>query len=173
MRKYQEYNDFIRATREYLNRYNQFQQIIKNLQDDIDGLMQEMASDVAAPISKYGDMPGGGTSELNAVEAAASRHMKMEKEIKEKQRSIDALSRVIRKVDRAFEALDKESQRLIYYHYIVEKSQRKSWRELGEETYTSEKWAAEKARRAVKEMAITIFAKKAMPEQLSLPFVFF
>lgn len=162
-----EYSDYIQTTRTYLKRYNQFKATIENLQDDIDGLKQAIEHDVAAPISRYGDEPGGGTPELNVVEAAAARHAAMNKRIAEAQASIDSISRIIRKVDRALGALPDEDKRLIVGHYI----DRKSWRQLGREEYLTEEWACEKARRAVKEMSFTIFAKQ--DEQQELRFVFF
>ena len=161
-----EYNDYIQTTRIYLKRYNQFKATIANLQDDIAGMKREIEHDVAAPISKYGDQPGGGQPELNSVEAAAERHRKLEARIKEAERNIDNIGRIIRKVDRAIDALDAEDADLIRGHYL----EHKSWRQLSEKHYLTEKWASEKARRAVKEMSFTIFARV---EQQELDFTFF
>ena len=162
-----EYNDYIQTTRTYLKRYNQFKATIENLEDDIEGLEKQIELDVAAPISKYGGMPGGGTPELNAVEAAAARHEQINRRIQKDKASIDNISRIIRKVDRALGVLKEEDRQLITGHYF----DRKSWRQLGMEMYLTEEWACEKARRAVKEMSFTIFANA--PTQEKLQFVFF
>lgn len=163
-----EYNDYIQATRNYLKRYNQFQATIANLKDDICGMEQELECELspAAPISKYSDEPGGGKPELNAVESLAEKRLAMRGRIDEARKSIENISRILRKVDRAIDALPREEERLIRGHYI----ERKSWEQLSEELYLTEKWASEKARRAVKEMSFTIFARA---EQQELAFTFF
>lgn len=163
-----EYSDYIEATRGYLKRYNQFKVTIANLEDDIDALKHAINEDTAAPISKYGDQPGGGTPELNAVESAAARHAKMEDAIHKKQESIENIERILRKVDRAITELKPDDQFLIKGHFI----KHRSWSDLSAEKYFTEKWARERSRKAIKEMAFMIFGGRALPEQQSL-FVFY
>lgn len=66
-----EYSDYIQAVKSYLRNYTKFKVTVENLQDSIAMWTSEMEHDVNAPISKYGDEPGGGTPELNSVEMAA------------------------------------------------------------------------------------------------------
>lgn len=146
-----EYNDYVQTTRGYLKRYNQFRVAVANLEDDIDGMERALSRD----------------PEINTAETA--RCEKISLRIQEAQESIDSISRILRKIERAIEALDEEKKKLIRGHYI----EGKSWRRLALENYLTEKWASEKARRAVKEMAFMIFGKKPAPRQIDSPFVFF
>lgn len=164
-----EYNDYIRATRSYLRAYNQLRAKAENLKDDIESLKTEMAYDVAAPVSRYGNMPGGGTHELDSVEAAAVRHEKMENRIIENQRIIDKIEHLLRKVDRAFNTLTPDEQRLVYDGEIMGRG--KNWGQVAMDNYISKNWARNKASRAVKKIAWKLF--NVSPEQLELPFEFF
>lgn len=163
-----EYSDYIEATRGYLKRYNQFKVTIANLEDDIDALEHAIEEDTAAPISKYGDQPGGGTPELNTVELAAARHAKMEEAIHKDKESIKNIEHILRKVDRAINELKPDDQFLIKGHFL----QHRSWGELSAEKYFTEKWARERSRKAIKQMAFMIFGNRAIPEQRNL-FVFY
>ena len=77
------YNDYVNTTRGWLKRYNQFVVTAENMRDEIAANKKIMEADVSAPCAKYGDEPGGGTSELNTVEAAASRHEYLNQRIAE------------------------------------------------------------------------------------------
>ena len=163
-----EYSDYIETTRSYLKRYNQFKVTIANLNDDIDAMEHAIEEDVAAPIANYGGMPGGGTPELNTVEAAAERHNKMKDMIHKDRESIQNIERILRKVDRAITELEPDDQFLIKGHFI----DHRSWGELSAEKFFTEKWARERSRKAIKQMAFMLFGSRAMPEQQNL-FVFF
>jgi hypothetical protein len=151
-----------------LKRYNQFKVTIANLNDDIDAMEHAIEEDVAAPIANYGGMPGGGTPELNTVEAAAERHNKMKDMIHKDRESIQNIERILRKVDRAITELKPDDQFLIKGHFI----DHRSWGELSAEKFFTEKWARERSRKAIKQMAFMLFGSRAMPEQQNL-FVFF
>jgi len=163
-----EYSDYIETTRSYLKRYNQFKVTIANLNDDIDAMEHAIEEDVAAPIANYGGMPGGGTPELNTVEAAAERHNKMKDMIHKDRESIQNIERILRKVDRAITELEPDDQFLIKGHFI----DHRSWGELSAEKFFTEKWARERSRKAIKQMVFMLFGSRAMPEQQNL-FVFF
>ena len=162
-----EYNDYVQTTRGYLKRYNQFRVAVANLEDDIDGMERALSRDIVALPTKDGGRSRDDPPEINTAETA--RCEKISLRIQEAQESIDSISRILRKIERAIEALDEEKKKLIRGHYI----EGKSWRRLALENYLTEKWASEKARRAVKEMSFMIFGKKPAPRQIDSPFVFF
>ena len=163
-----EYSDFIEATRGYLKRYNQFQVTIANLNDDIEAMEHAIESEIAAPISKYGGQPGGGSSELTPTEQGASRISKAQDIVRENKESVRNIERILRKVDRAIAQLKPDDQWLIKGHFI----DHRSWGELSAEVYHTEKWARERSRKAIKKMAFMIFGNRALPEQQNL-FIFY
>ena len=164
----QEYNDYVTATREYLRRYREFEATVANLREEAAAQEALLKIETAAPIAKYGDNPGGGTSELNAVEAAAARKINIEATIAKITREANNIERVLRKVDRALEALTAQERQLVTGYYI----DRKSWRDLSIDHYMTEKWARTCGGKAIKRLARMIFGNEAIPWQDSL-FVFF
>ena len=163
-----EYSDFIEATRGYLKRYNQFKATIANLKDDNEAMEHAIELDIAAPISKYGGQPRGGTSELTTVEQAASMISKVQDCIRRNKDNIQNIERILRKVDRAINELKPDDQILIKGHYI----DRRSWGDLSAEKFLTEKWARERSRKAIKQMAFMIFGNRALPEQQNI-FIFY
>lgn len=163
------YNDYVITVKRWLKNYNKFAITIANIKDDIDQKERQMKLDVNAPISKYGGMPSGGKPELNAVESMAERHMHMHDEIEKELQSISNIELTMRKIDRAISGLADNEQQLIKGHYF----DGKTWSELGDELYYSEKWARERAYKATKQMAIMIFGPKAAgDETVQLQFIF-
>lgn len=163
-----EYSDYIETTRSYLKRYSQFKVTIANLNDDIEAYEHAIELDIAAPISKYDSQPGGGTPELNAVEQLAAKHEKIMDMIHKNKESIRNIERILHKVDRAINELKPDDRFLIKGHFI----DHRSWGDLSAEKFFTEKWARERSRKAIKEMAFMIFGDKALPEQQQL-FVFY
>ena len=162
------YNDYVNTTRGWLKRYNQFVVTAENMRDEIAANKKIMEADVSAPCAKYGDEPGGGTSELNTVEAAASRHEYLNQRIAEAQSTIDEIERILRTINRTIDGLPKDDGKLIRDHYI----DRKSWRDISNEVYLTEKWARDRGNKAIKEMAKMIFGIKAMPPDQQSLFIF-
>lgn len=162
------YNDYTGITRQWLRRYNDFTKAINNITDDIKMLASEIASDddVAAPIAKYSGMPGGGNSELNAVECSVAHRIACETKIAQLKADKAELVRVVSKIDRAINSLDNESADIIKSYYV----NNKSWQEIANKHHYSEEWSRKKSNKAIKRMALFIFGMKAMPEQLSFVF---
>lgn len=163
-----EYNDYVQITKEYLKRYQEFKATVENLNDEIEAQEHFLNAGPSAPIPKYGDDSGGGTNELTPAEAEAAKRIAIREKIESKRHEVERIERVIRKVDRALEALTTEDRQLVEGFYL----QHKTWKELSIEHYMTEKWARVTAGRVVKRMAGMIFGMAAIPEQQSL-FVFF
>lgn len=160
-----EYNDYVGSVRKYLRKYNQFKVTILNLEEEKEAQIK-MLNDFSVSIAKYGDEPGGGSSELNQTEAAADQRIKIKKEIENIDMNIAVLQRLIKKVDRSIAGLADTERRLIVGYFF----DNKSWMELGNEMYYTEKWARERGNKAVKEIAFMMFGTVARPEQLRFVF---
>lgn len=150
------YNDYTLTVKRWLKSYNRFSITIENLQEGIADKQHKLDHDVNAPVSRY-DAVAGGTSELNTVERAADRHMHVRQEIEDMKQSIFEIQASMRKIDRALDGLNETDRRLVEGHYF----QGMAWEQLGSEMFYSEKWARERAGKAVREMAIMIFGPKA------------
>ena len=160
-----EYNDYVGMTRRYLKSYNQLQITVKNLDEEIEA-QKNMLQDEAVAISRYGDEPGGGSSELNATESAASRRIMIENRIVDMECDKAEIERVLRKIDRALEGLSDGDRDLVHGHFI----DGYSWQQLGNKTYCSEKWARDKGNKALKEVAFMVFGVCVRPRQLRFVF---
>lgn len=99
-----EYNDYVGMTKRYLKSYTQLHITVKNLDEGIEA-QKTMLQDEAVAISRYGDEPGGGSSELNATESAANRRIMIENCITEMERDKAEIECILRKVNRALEGL--------------------------------------------------------------------
>ena len=160
-----EYNDYVGMTRRYLKSYNQLQITVKNLDEEIEA-QKTMLQDEAVAISRYGDEPGGGSSELNATELAASRRIMVENRIADMKCDKAEIERVLRKIDRALEGLSDGDRDLVQGHFI----DGYSWGQLGNKAYCTEKWARDKGNKALKEVAFMVFGVCVRPRQLRFVF---
>ena len=113
--EYVQYNDYEDLTKKYLRKYNTFKLTAKALEEDINTKEQILASslDVSAAIAKYGDMPAGGNSELNEVEAACERRLKVQEEIKNMKNDLAEINRLLEKIDMAFETVPSVTSKAI------------------------------------------------------------
>ena len=155
-------------TRSRLRNYKNFQVSIQNKEKDIahEERMLDECTDMAAPISKYGGTPGGGTSELTPVGRAADKRMQRSARLIELRRDREELVRIVGKIDYSVENLKKEEAEIIRAYYF----EGKSWVQIGYEHNMSERWAREKGNRAVKELALMMFGLKAVPQQMNFVF---
>ena len=160
-----EYNDYVGMTKRYLKSYNQLRITAKNLDEDIEA-SQVMLQDESVAISRYGGEMGGGSGELNAVEAAADRRTKMKQQIEDMKRDQAEIERVLRKIDRALEGLSDGDRDLVQGHFI----DGYSWQQLGNKAYCTEKWARDKGNKALKEVAFMVFGVCVRPRQLRFVF---
>lgn len=151
--------DYTKITKTYLKCYRDFKATIDNLKEEIEAQEHFLNAGPSAPIPKYGDDSGGGTNELTPAEAEAAKRIAIREKIESKRHEVERIERVIRKVDRALEALTTEDRQLVEGFYL----QHKTWKELSIEHYMTEKWARVTAGRVVKRMAGMIFGSEALP----------
>lgn len=153
-----EYNDYVRMTRDYLKNYTRFKATIENLQNDLAAIEQEL-KEFPIQTVQYDKAGAGGPSELTPVERAAEKRQALEEQARQCEYEKARIELLIRKIDRSLACLPEEQQKLIREHYF----QRKTWIAISHEMYLTADWASEKARRAVKDMAFTMFGEKALP----------
>lgn len=163
-----EYNDYIAITRRWLKSYNTFVATVQSMTADIEAQERILrtADDLGAPIAAYDSMPKGGSGELNTVERKAEDRLRRQNNIEREKLNRDEIQRIIDRLDRAIKALQPEEQELIYGHYI----DGRDWYSLGYERHYSERWAREKAGKAIRTIAFVLFGVKAHPVQLSFVF---
>ena len=168
MKELKEYNDYVMITKQYLRQYNQLRFTAESKRIQAKDIREELAgsSDIAAPLAKYGDQVGGGSPELNTVEAAADRRAKKAKMAAWCDAQADAIEHRLELVDHALSCLDEREQYLVKGYYF----ERKTWVELAIDLYLSETWARKTGGRAVKTMAAIIFGEDAVPEQMAFHF---
>lgn len=159
-----EYNDYVNVTKQYLKNYNQFRTTIENLKQGIEETKQECVP--VAPIASYSDMPRGAASELNSVESNASANMMRMNTIIAMERDIERIEKLLDKLTRSIDSLSAEDKRLIEDVFI----KCKTWREVSESRYISEKWAREKTNAVVKDIARMMFGVYAVPQNESFCF---
>ena len=76
-----EQEEYVEKTKRLLKSYNALRVTLANQEARIQLKKYELGLGEAAPISKYGDAPRGGSQELNAVEKAAARRITIEETI--------------------------------------------------------------------------------------------
>ena len=151
-----EFNDYKRLTRGYLKDYRLWREAIAAWEQERADIEREL-SDVPVAISHYGAEPGGGTSELNAVEREASRRIKLGRRVAAIEQDTRELRRVMQKVENAIRSLDAEEERLITLHYI----DGRKWYEIADELAYSETSVKQKGYRAIGKIAVLLFGSKA------------
>lgn len=161
------YNDYISATRRWLQYYNKFKASIDCMSEDLRILEACVKEEEAAPIARYGDTLAGGQSELNSIERAVDRRIKQQQEISQVKANIIELQRIIARVDCAMNTLDDDSKGIIQGRFI----DGYSWERVGLQHHLSESGVRKKGNRALEDIALVIFGVKAKPEQLSFVFI--
>lgn len=162
------YNDYISITRRWLKEYNTFKATVASMTADIDAQEEILTKslDLGAPIAKYDSMPRGGEGDLNAVERQTEDRLRRQESIYRARLNRDEIQRIIDQIDRAVGSLSFEEQDLLRGYYMAGQS----WHDLGYERHYSERWAREKAGKALKTVAFIIFGVKSRPQQLSFVF---
>jgi DNA-directed RNA polymerase specialized sigma subunit len=169
MKVYKEYNDYVRTVRLWLKEYNNFKAMVTAMDDDIktQARLLDQAEDLTAPIAKYDGMPRGGSSPLTAVESAAQDRIRRKYAICQEQLNRDEVQRIIDRINRALHSLPQEEREVLTEFYI----EQQSWEQIGDSHHYSERWARDKAGKALKNMAFFIFGVRARPEQLEFVFL--
>ena len=162
-----EYNDYIAITRRWLKDYNLFKVTVKNMNKDIEAQQQILDMGSAAPVAKYGDIPKGGSPELNAVEMAADDRIKRQQDIYKAVMNRDDIQRHIDRIDSAIDSLEDEDREVLQEHYL----QGDSWEHIGHNRHYSEQWARKKGGKALRQVAFILFGLKAKPPE-QIRFVF-
>lgn len=158
-----DHGDYIKETKRILRNYNKMKVAVVNLAEEIEALETELRSESVA-IARYGDEPQGGTSELNATEAAANRRIKTgERLTMLRQRKAD-IERMIRAVDRALACLAEADEILVRRRYI----DGYDWWQVARAAGYTGKWARTKGVKLLSDVAMMVFGVYDKPVQLKL-----
>lgn len=162
------YNDYIFLTKKYLQNYNKFKLTAKVLEEDIRSKEKMLSEslDIGAAIAKYGGMPSGGHSELNAVESACERHMKTRAEIQSQKEDLASIRSQLNKIDTAFAVVEYGIRDIVKDYYI----NGYSWEQISARYHYSARWCREKSKKAVADMTAVIFGLKSQPMQTAFIF---
>ena len=158
----QEYNDYIKLTRDYLKHYNSFLASADCLRERIAALKEQAGEEPAAAIAKYCGQPQGGYSELNGVESEVARNIAVRDKISQYEMDLRILEHKRKQIDIAMSVLDDIDERIVKECYI----NHRYYYQVGEIVGLSEKWTAQRAQRAVKEMSCVLFGHKAVQGSL-------
>ena len=158
-----DHGGYIKETKRILRNYNKMKVAVVNLSEEIEALETELRSESVA-IARYGDEPQGGTSELNATEAAANHRIKTGERLTILRQRKDDIGRMLRSVDRALECLSDEDERLIRGRYI----DGYAWWQVAQAVGYTERWAQEKGAAVLHEVAMMLFGVSTRPAQLKL-----
>jgi DNA-directed RNA polymerase specialized sigma24 family protein len=160
-----EHGDCIKETKRILGQYNKMKVAVQNLAEEIEARTAALQGESVA-IARYGDEPMGGTSELTATEAAAEKRMKTTADIAVMEQRKQDMERTLRAVDRALACLSADDERLVRGRYI----DGYAWQQAGHDVGYTEKWAKERGRKALRDMAMMLFGTCEKPLQTRLIF---
>jgi len=169
----QSYNDYCTLAKTYLNSYNRFLSMLRNLKDDKVALEKRLqdCEDVSASVSKYGlsaTIPTAGAANGSVVERTLEKREKIRMRLKAVSDDVDELEAIISKIDRALLFMPTIEREIVKLHYI----ERINWDKVGKTLGMSRPWAGEKGNEALKKMALMLFGSVAsMPEYSRFCFV--
>lgn len=113
---------------------------------------------------RYGDDIAAGGGELTTTEAAAARRLRVAEWMADMRRRRDEIMAMIHRIDYALESLRDVEAVLIRRHYI----DGESWEKVSSELFYTEKWARDRAGKAVRDLALMLFGVQIRPAQLKL-----
>lgn len=149
-------NDYLSTTRNYLRCYNLYAQYLNNVKDSVDEINSRLATE-SISVSRYGNDPGGGGSELSAVERAAAERILLEQERNDLSGNAVEVERLMHRVASTICTLPAEEQAILRGHYL----EGRSCTQLAMLNNYSERWCRKLLRQAEGKMAVMLFGPKA------------
>lgn len=149
-------NDYLSATRGYLKRYNLYAQYLNNVKDSVDEINSRLATE-SIRASRYGTDPGGGSSDLSAVEMAASERILLEQEKENLTGNALEVERLMQRVSSTISTLPEDEQAILRGHYM----DGRNCTQLALANNYSERWCRKLLRQAEDKMAVMLFGPKA------------
>lgn len=164
-----QYNDYINATKEYLQRYDEFAQFVKSTKQEIKYCKDLLAQD-AAPASPVLSSAGGGGGEKQSVEdRALAAHEKLRSRIAGYEQELADIEPIIQKVKSSMEALNSFNS---LQHHILDDRYRKrrSWDAVAMACNVSYSTCRAQAQDGLVSLTRMVFGPKAVPFQTSIVF---
>lgn len=155
--------DYTMIVRKRLEKYNRYKIAIKNLAAQI----AAYSENPAPPIAQYGNSPGGGSGELNSVEAAASRLIKAQSYVERLVLEKKNIELIVEQIDAALLGLSDQERHIVRGYYLEDKP----WAKLATDCGYSTDWVRHKSGQAIKKMGEMIFGGREIIVQGGFYFV--
>lgn len=150
-------DDYVSTTKRYLKDYKKKKTALSNLKEELKEKTELQGMDVNASIAKYGTEPGGGYSELNAVEKATEISLQLSKDIYNLLSEVGELTKHIKRIDTALDSLPEDSKQILTYRYI----DGYTWSGVSDRAYISERKARYICENALQATAYMLFGSRA------------
>ena len=149
-------NDCIKLTKQHLRNYKYYVTALENITEDIKCIELELQNQ-SIKATEYGNIPGGGGSELSTTEQAAELRIKLTQEKEDLIQKRKELQRQVNKIDRSMAKLPEEEREIVNLFYI----QRMSYDGLSQRTHYGERRNRKMLREAEQHLAIMFYGIKA------------
>lgn len=153
------HNDYLVLTRNYLRKYPQLQQTMKNLLEVIDEIDLEL-QDESIKTASYGPEAGGSAPELNGTEQAASNRLQLDQRRRELIVYWRRVSGLCRRLAAALGDLPEKDRQCIELYFF----QRCTYEQMARMLYSSERTCRRSVQRAVMHIAVRLFGVQVEDE---------
>lgn len=126
---------------------------VVRMHTDYQTAMDEASCSVAAPIAKYGGMPGGGGDGSSPVELMMARKEANLRRLAVFQKDLDRMCAIIHSIDNALTALPEIERKIVLLRFC----RQMRWGEVAEQLGISTRWACACGYRALAKMAQDMF----------------
>lgn len=157
------HNDYLQLTKDYLRNYTVYQRAVSVITENISDLQAELSNE-SVKIASYGHSGGGGHSELNGVERAAAKRIRLNDTLQDLESRRKSLCRHLKNLNAAVAVLPEEDRAAVKMYY----SDKINYRSLGELIHMSERTCRRRISKATRRIATVLFGMAAMQNVLFL-----
>ena len=143
----------VEQVQSWLADYNFMCHEVVRMHADYQSTMAEMSCNTAAPIAKYGGMPGGGGDGSSAVEQIIGQREAALCRLAILQKDLDRTCAIIHGIDKAMTLLSEIEQKIVRMRFCKQAR----WGEVAEQLGISTRWACACGYRALAKMAQDMF----------------
>lgn len=149
------YNDYENIMYDYLKNYNQFKARLKNIQIEINSIMEQINSLNDVKISKYSSQPKASLNVFSSVEQSYERKQKLIQKMQMLQADKSAINELLLRIDNALETLSFTDRAIIEKKFIYGYN----WSAVAIDINFSERTCQRIAINAIKRLTQTLFGE--------------
>lgn len=149
------YNDYENIMYGYLKNYNQFKARLKNIQIEINSIMEQINSLTDVKISKYSSQPKASLNVFSSVEQSYERKQKLIQKMQMLQADKSAINELLLRIDNALETLSFTDRAIIEKKFIYGYN----WSVVAIDINFSERTCQRIAINAIKRLTQTLFGE--------------